>query len=277
MATGIPWVDETINPIVGCSKASTGCTNCYAEGMARRLASMGTEGYDNVITNGKWNGGVSFVPSALEKPFHWKKPRTIFIGSMGDVFHESVKSQWLDTMMGMIALNGHHTFILLTKRAKRMHDYMHLTVHQPLPNLVLGVSAENQQAADERIPLLLKTPAAKRFISLEPMVGPVDLLPFLWQDMNHNIIPQSGRPSSLSGVILGGESGTKARRLSPQWVRSVRDQCDRGEVPFMFKQGDKGWPEHNGFPVLDGVIHTDLAWTTRKGRNVNIEVPHVGL
>jgi len=318
MGTGISWCDETINPIIGCSKASPGCTNCYAEGMARRLAAMGTEGYDNVVTNGKWSGGVSFIPFALKKAYGWMKPRSIFVGSMGDLFHESVPFEWIDQIMRLAWVKKDHTFIMLTKRAARMQEYFH-GLRQPgnqtdtakrllknpnyaqdshgwhmvylkghaLPNLVIGVSVENQKTAGERIPLLLATPAAKRFISLEPMLGPVTLpgCPeckgvggYLGDSMGFCGCPIcDGSPFiPLDGVILGGESGTKARRLSPQWVRSVRDQCDAAEVPFMFKQGDKGWPVHNGFPVLDGAIHTELAWTTRKGNNTNLEVPHVG-
>jgi len=281
MSTGIPWVDETINPIIGCSKASPGCNSCYAEGMARRLAAMGKEGYKEVVTDNKWNGTTAFVPSALDKPYHWRQPRSIFIGSMGDVFHESVKVHWLDAIMKMIALNGHHTFILLTKRAKWMQEYMLRTIDKPLHNLILGVSAENQQMADERIPLLLQTPAAKRFVSLEPMVGPI-VLPgcpeckgvggYVGASLGFCSCPTcDGSPFvPLDGVILGGESGGNARRLNSAWVKAVRNQCaEANDIPFMFKQGsgENGnrtpghWSEkRNGFPVLDGEIHTELAW-----------------
>lgn len=327
MATGIPWVDETINPIIGCSKQSTGCAACYAEGMARRLAAMGTEGYKDVVTDGKWNGKTVFVPSALQKAYGWMKPRSIFVGSMGDLFHESVPFEWIDQIMRLAWVKKDHTFIMLTKRAARMHEYFH-GLRQPgnqtdtakrllenpnyaqdshgwhmtylkggcLPNLVLGVSVENQAVADERIPLLIKTPANRIFISIEPMVGPV-VLPgcieckgaggYVGDSMGYCSCPTcDGSPYlHLDGVILGGESGSSARYLTPKWVRAVRDQCAAAEVPFMFKQGSavngnkaSHWiEERDGFPVIDGEIHAELAWTVRKGRNVNIEVPHVGI
>ena len=296
VATGISWCDETINPIVGCSKASSGCSACYAEGMARRLAAMGKEGYSEVVTDGKWNGRTAFVSSALGKPYGWRKPRSIFIGSMGDCFHDSVPFAWLDRVLGMVASNPQHTFIMLTKRAQRMQEYFSTTVMRgqlactyqlsaginpetcqhdcwPLPNLVLGVSVENQQAAYDRMPALFATPAAKRFVSLEPMVGPVSLR---WMCAFPESAPHTAQQLSgptnhldglrrLSGVILGAESGSlKARPLNAEWVRTVRSECREAGVPFMFKQGDRLWPTVEGFPVFDGSIHTALAWPVRE-------------
>lgn len=202
MSTKIAWCDETINPIVGCSKVSEGCRNCYAVGMARRLAAMGVAGYAEVISGGAWNGVSAFVPSALRKPYAWKRPRSIFIGSMGDLFHESVPFEWVDDVMRMVWDNRQHTFIVLTKRAVRMREYFsglavpgtdtdtakrllarkyyahydldwHLRYLKGrfLPNLVLGVSVEDQATADDRIPKLLEIPAVKRFVSLEPLIG----------------------------------------------------------------------------------------------------------
>lgn len=313
MGTNISWCDETINPIIGCSKTSPGCTNCYAEGMARRLAAMGTEGYSNVVTDGKWNGGVSFIPSALKKAYGWMKPRSIFVGSMGDLFHESVPFEWIDQIMRLVWVKKDHTFIMLTKRAARMQEYFD-GLRQPgnqtvtakrllenpnyakdnhdwhmvylkggcLPNLVLGVSAENQAALGERIPLLLKTPANRIFVSLEPMVGPV-VLPgcpeckgvggYAGASMGYCSCPTcDGSPYlPLDGVILGGESGSRSRYLTPQWVRAIRDQCAAADVPFMFKQGSavngnksSHWvEERDGFPVIDGETHTALPWNVR--------------
>ena len=298
MATKISWCDETINPIVGCSKISDGCRECYAENMARRLAAMGMGQYQSVTSFGRWNGLTAFVESELQKPLKWKKSRSIFVSSMGDLFHESVPFEWVDAVMVMIGKARQHTFIMLTKRPERMKAYFAnrlvsgftpregFTVN-PLPNLVLGVSVEDQETANERIPVLMQIPSATRFISLEPMVGPVDLDRIhesgiseggshweLWESCldGKRFDPWSdgwadGFPR-LDGVILGGESGSKARSIDPAWVRTIRDQCNDADVPFMFKQWSKaGMPgrpweykDETGFPLIDGRTHTELPW-----------------
>lgn len=302
MATKISWCDETINPVVGCSKISAGCLNCYALKMAYRLRSMGKFPYTAATVGGLdagvqiWDGHTYFRPEELDKPYKWRKPRSVFIGSMGDVFHESAPFAWIERILGVVASNPQHTFIMLTKRAGRMLEFFQTTdmagqlacLYQlsagtnpetcqkdnwPLPNLVLGVSAENQKTADERIRVLLQTPAAKRFVSLEPMIGPVDLYRGGWSFLN-SLYPPPGNKTKwergLDGVILGGESGAKARLLDPAWVRLVRDQCKAESVPFMFKQWgnnvlqENGRPREynfaNGFPDLDGKEHLALAW-----------------
>lgn len=265
MATKISWCDETINPIVGCSKISEGCQNCYAENMAARLASMGLGQYQSVTSFRRWNGLTALVSSELEKPFKWKKPRSIFISSMGDLFHETAPPGWHNQIMHMVHGCPQHTFIILTKRAKRMNEYFvdyAAFYGSPAANLVVGVSVENQETADERIPELLNTPAARRFISLEPMTGPVSI--------------DSGRYSykfgsatkkhdcGIHGVILGGESGNRGRRLDPLWVIQVRDQCAAAGVPFMFKQWsheNRNEVDERGFPYLqDNRTHSELAW-----------------
>lgn len=299
MATKISWCDETINPIIGCSKSSCGCANCYAEPMARRLAAMGTAGYGGVITDSLWSGRTAFVGSALDKPYGWKSPRSVFIGSMGDVFHESTPFNWIERVLGMVASNPQHTFIMLTKRAGRMQEFFKSTdmagqlacLYQlaagtdpetcqddnwPLPNLVLGVSAENQAMANERIRVLLQTPAAKRFVSVEPMLGEVDLYRGGWSFLSPLVPPpgnKTGWKRGLDGVIVGGESGSTGRILNPQWVRLLRDQCKEAGVAFMFKQwGDNVLSENgrpwefnfpNGFPDLDGKEHSALPWSVR--------------
>ncbi len=311
MSTKIHWADETINPVVGCSKISEGCQNCYAEKMARRLACMGKEQYKEVVTPacGEWNGKTAFVPSELEKPYKCQAPRSIFVSSMGDLFHKSVPFEWVDEVMRMIANNSRHTFIFLTKRPERMKQYFdlcdrelvetltayyqlshgtdpyNLAENWPLPNLVLGVSVENQQAADERIPILLQIPAAKRFISIEPMIGLVDLDRGGFSFLRNLKSPQGKKWPALDGVILGGESGSEARSIQPDWVRTIRDQCAAANVPFMFKQwGEWGlnwyndgagnkipgseWTDRMGKKAagnsLDGKTHTELAWSVRK-------------
>lgn len=309
MATKISWCDETINPVVGCSKISEGCQNCYAENMAARLASMGLGQYQSVTSFRRWNGLTAFVESELQKPLKWKKPRSIFVGSMGDLFHKSVPFEWVDAVMVMIGKARQHTFIILTKRPERMKAYFADRVASgftpregyttnPLPNLVLGVSVEDQQAADDRMPYLLATPAAKRFISLEPMIGPVNIREHLMAGKQPGLCGNCGKghgftrcPNyggiagtnsdtgcqkfkrvnfAINGVILGGESGNKARSLAPAWVRTIRDQCAAAGVPFMFKQwgnnvlqeNGRPWEYNfaNGFPDLDGKEHSALAW-----------------
>jgi protein gp37 len=276
--------------------------------MARRLAAMGTEGYPGVVTGGKWNGKTAFVPSALRKAYGWMKPRTIFVGSMSDLFHESVPFEWIDQIMCLVWVKSGHTFTFLTKRAARMNEYFaglaepgtHTATAQRLlansnyasdhhgwhmrylrggnlPNLVLGVSAENQQTANDRIPDLLLTRAARRFVSLEPMIGPISFrdIPSPVDGQSFDVLAPHGSSefSAIHSVILGGESGTlKARYLNSTWVRTIRDQCKAAGVPFMFKQGSgdntgrtsSHWQDHReGFPVLDHNIHTALAWPLR--------------
>lgn len=277
MSTKIQWADFTINPVVGCSKISAGCDNCYAEKMARRLATMGHEQYQQVTHKGKWNGMTAYVASELLKPHKWKSPRSIFISSMGDLFYPSVDFGHLDMVMATIAMCPQHTFIALTKRPKLMREYFASARgvgYKPLNNLVLGVSVEDQQTAEERIPILLKIPAAKRFVSIEPMLGPVDLMNLrgpgnCQYQVLHPIVrnDDSARPA-LDGVIVGSESGPKARTCNLGWVRLIREQCTRACIPFMFKQyrDPSGSTRCNekGFPFLDGDTHADLAWEVRK-------------
>jgi protein gp37 len=283
---GIGWLNvpgytpETWNPIVGCSKVSEGCANCYAERMANRLRGMDVEGYERVVNPaGFWNGNTELVESALGKPLKWKKPRAIFVGSMTDLFHKSTPDEWIDQVFAVMALCPQHIFIVLTKRAERMADYMnskqrrgdaslcravdafpanlgdrHGCLEWPLPNVWMGVTAENHEMADERIPHLLRCPASRRFVSCEPMVGPVELcIPEGCRSCNHpgNVCERSsctrcggtGREPSLDWVICGGESGYGARAMDPDWARGLLDQCQAGGVPFFFKQWGE-WLHH---------------------------------
>ena len=284
MANPIGWCDETINPVIGCSKVSPGCKNCYAERMAARLALMPqtAERYAGITDRGKWTGETEFVESELAKPLSWKKPRRIFVGSMTDIFHESVLDEWIDAVFGLMSLCGQHTFMILTKRPERMKEWV--TTHNvgvcqigllcetdidvssktetgrlrkhddsavndwPLPNVWLGVTAENQEEADKRIPLLLQTPAAKRFVSVEPMLGEIDLAKYLpSQNRVQSTIFSAEKngtvPILLDWVICGGESGPGARPVHPGWVRGLRDQCQGAGVPFFFKS----WGEFSPF------------------------------
>lgn len=167
--TKISWCDKTWNPITGCTKCSPGCVNCYAERMSKRLA--GRCGYpkENPFA-------VTFHPDKLQEPMKWHKPSRIFVCSMGDLFHEQVKDEWIDAVFMTMDLSRRHTFMILTKRPERMREYLSGRTHiirmvYPLPNVWLGVTVENQEQADKRIPFLLDTPAAKRFVSVERCWG----------------------------------------------------------------------------------------------------------
>jgi len=239
--TKIEWATETWNPITGCSPVSEGCQNCYAQRMAQRL--KGRYGYpkDEPFT-------VTFHPDRLDQPLRWKKPRMIFVCSMGDLFHEKVAQVWIDYIFVEIRKASHHTFLVLTKRPERMaaciEYYARNPTGWPFPNLWLGVTAENQQRADERIPILLQIPATVRFVSIEPMLSQVDLIKeyFALRCNGKYPFPQLENKyrtkiiDLLDWVIVGGETGLGARPMHPDWVRSVRDQCQESDTPFFFKQ-----------------------------------------
>ncbi|QDH92849.1 hypothetical protein KNU62_gp64 [Gordonia phage Bakery] len=264
--TGIEWTDATWNPVTGCTKVSAGCDHCYAETLAERF--RGTAGH--YFENGF---DVQLRENKLREPLGWRKPRKVFVNSMSDLFHDAVPDEYISRVFAMMALTPQHTYQVLTKRHARMRallsvpdllrDYPFWEVldHRwPLPNVWLGVSTENQQWAEIRIPALLDTPAAVRFISAEPLLGPVRLCccitagpdlegpsEFCWMH---------GR-SSLDWVIVGGESGRGARPMHPQWARDIRDQCVAAGVPFLFKQwgqwGLEGDTAH--YLATDGTLY----------------------
>lgn len=264
---------ETWNPIIGCSHVSPGCDNCYAEKMAYRLMHMPfTDYYQFVLAdNGeidpekfrnipKWNGSTHLVKSQLIKPAKWKRPCAIFVCSMGDLFHESVSFEQINAVFSVMSDADQHIYIVLTKRPKRMAEFWEWkkqncmgVTWSPKPNVWLGVTAENQQRVNERIPILLSIPAAKRFVSIEPMLTPIDLnrIPAKYwgkefesgyDGINLGCLnggKETKTPWHLDWVIVGGESGPKARPMHPDWVRSIRDQCRESNVPFFFKQYGK--------------------------------------
>lgn len=280
----IGWCTDTWNPIVGCSKISPGCAHCYAETMAIRLAAMGQEKYKQAISPRSisqgawpgpddkygWNGSCYLSESELEKPFHWKQPRRIFVSSMGDLFHENNSFENIDRVMRVVADCFWHTFLILTKRAERMaayFKYLEKLIQKwnpldfikceipsfPFTNLHLGVTAENQETADLRIPILLQIPAALRFVSIEPMLGPVELEEYFPQ-FDHRYeygffqefqkacgeVPD-GKPvkikDGLDWVILGMETGHGARTFpgAAEAIVKVKDQCQEAGVPFFYK------------------------------------------
>lgn len=292
--TKIEWCDATWNPLYGCTRVSEGCRHCYAEGLAARFHKPGQWG-EGLTRDGRWTGKVTLAEAKLTQPLRWRKPRRIFVNSLSDLFHPAVPDEWIDRVFAVMALCPQHTFIVLTKRPARMRDYFaarregdpwaeaadeiadlmgwesHAVVLEPrdipLPNVHLGVSVENQQAADERIPDLLATPAAVRIVSAEPLLGPVDLTyinPTDRYELDALIgfdADQGTACDSIDGVIVGGESGPHARPMHPDWARSLRDQCAAAGVPFFFKQwgewAPRAWKSDGATHAIriDGHVH----------------------
>lgn len=234
--TKIEWTDATWNPIRGCSRVSAGCKNCYAERIAARFSGVGMP-YEGLSKNGRWTGEVRFVTERIDDPRQWKKPRRIFVNSMSDLFHKKVKLDWIGQIYTVMRYSPQHTFQILTKRPQGMLEYFKLLpASMILPNVWLGVSVEDQKTADERIPLLLQTPAAVRFISAEPLLGPINLVKAFGQGVGELMTDH------LDWVIVGGESGPGARPMNPDWARSLRDQCEMSGVKFFMKQMSKKEP-----------------------------------
>lgn len=243
--TSIEWTEATWNPIVGCSIATPGCINCYAMRMAARLETMGTAPQYVGTTrrvNGKavWTGKLALASEELiSAPLRRRRPTTYFVNSMGDLFHEDCPNEWIDRVFAIMSEANAHTFQILTKRAQRMCDYLSTRGSNVLPNAWFGVSTERQKEADERIPLLLNAPAAVRFISAEPLLGPLNIRKYLFEEgsvaggQGPGI---DGRSPALDWVIVGGESGPRARRMDPAWVDALRIQCEGSNSAFFFKQ-----------------------------------------
>lgn len=249
MPTGIQWTDETWNVVTGCDKVSPGCDNCYIE----RTIPFRME-HRKFDEHGKM--GIRLHPDRLEKPFHWRKPRRVFVNSLSDLFHPDVPDGFIGSLWNIMALTPQHTYQILTKRPQRMEklltkwadagwywrrdDMMWCgPLDGPLPNVWIGASAENQRYADLRIPHLLNTPAAVRFISAEPLLGPITFRWAMWQPFRYfdeRVTNHLDGLRRLDWVICGGESGPGARPMSPWWARYIRDQCLETEVPFFFKQ-----------------------------------------
>ncbi len=243
--TNISWAEFSWNPIIGCSKKSAGCLNCFAEKMAFRLSCMEAtrncfrteqrETYGKVVyANRGWNGKTEFVESALTKPLHWRTPRKIFVCSMSDLFHESVPFEWIDRVFAVMALCPQHQFMCLTKRAGRMREYMAATCPEgtllelqgaplatwPLPNVHLGVTVENQDNVG-RIADLIRTPAAKRFVSFEPLL--------------EGVVPLRGM-QDINYAFIGCESGAGARLCDISDIRFMMAQCKFANVKIHVKQ-----------------------------------------
>lgn len=330
----IEWTDATWNPITGCQIVSPGCTNCYAMKLAgTRLKHV--ESRKGLTQDSKagpvWTGEVRFNESALDQPLRWKRPRMIFVCAHGDLFADGVKDEWIDQIFAVMALSPQHTFQVLTKRPERMREYVLSRMEQkpdcpiakaaywisfgrqrisgsgglvarPLPNVWLGVSVEDQTRADERIPILLDTPAAVRWISAEPLLGPLHLnhdwiapqrgcggthkhagLPFtVMHGVYHESDPNKphhhhdGRCGPrLDWVVAGGESGQGARPMHPDWVLSLRDQCAAAAVAFHFKQWGE-WVSIFDRDVEDPDWRNCSVWPDQypNGRWINLEGGH---
>lgn len=260
--TAIQWTDETWNPVTGCAKVSAGCKNCYAEGVANRF--WGDRKFTDVICH----------EDRLDAPLHWRKPRRVFVNSMSDLFHDDVPTSFIGRAFAVMALAATQTFQILTKRPERMRDLLSSEVigplkghaeqyaweltknvparefrlSWPLPNVWLGVSCENQETAEARIPILLQTPAAVRFVSCEPLLGPINLSPFAF-DRRAAIRDAMRGPAAMNAdqadavtaypvdwVIVGGESGPGARPCDVAWIRGIVEQCRSAGVACFVKQ-----------------------------------------
>lgn len=216
-ATNIEWTEQTWNPTTGCTKVSAGCEHCYAETMANRLRGMGVKGYEDGFK-------LRILPERLQGPLSRRKPTTYFVNSMSDLFHDEIPIEFLDQVFDVIRSTPQHTYQILTKRATRMRAYFDQQKRVVPHNVWLGVSVENRKQGIPRINELRAINASIRFLSVEPLLedlGPLDI-------------------SGIHWVIVGGESGPKARPMKYKWIESIKNQCEEGDVAFFFKQWG-GW------------------------------------
>lgn len=280
--SAIEWTDATWNPTTGCDRVSPGCAHCYALDLAGRLKKMGQASYQ---TDGdpKTSGpgfALTLQPTRLEVPLRWSRPRRVFVDSMSDLFHEAVPDNYLDQVFAVMALAARHTFQVLTKRPERLRAYMNsispsgdryddfqralalrrlasrirpdATVEWPLPNVWIGTSVENQRWTT-RVDEIRAAPAAVRFLSCEPLLGPIERL-----DLR-----------GIHWVIAGGESGPKFRQVKADWIRGLRDQCARHGVAFLFKQWG-GRTSKSGGRELDGRTHDEYPRALERGEPVAV-------
>lgn len=228
--SNIEWTDATWNPVTGCNKVSSGCKNCYAERMAHRLQRMRSERYKNGFS-------VTLHPDLIDAPRQWTRPRRIFVNSMSDLFHPEIPLEFILQVFTTMLETPQHTYQILTKRSSRLCIIRHLL---PWPsNVWIGVSVENNHQSD-RVNHLRHVPTDNRFLSCEPLLGPLTNVSF----------------TGIAWVIVGGESGPKARPMDPQWVRDIRDRCAYEQIPFFFKQWG-GVRKHVNGRLLDGVLYDE--------------------
>ena len=223
--TKIEWTEYTWNPVTGCTKISAGCTNCYAERMAKRLKAMGLERYRNGFR-------VTLHLDLLDKPLDWSAPRVLFVNSMSDLFHEQVPLEFIEKIFSIMNRCPQHTFQVLTKRSERL---LELSTHLRWShNIWIGVTVENHDYAF-RISNLAQVPARTKFISFEPLIGPINDIDL----------------TEIDWVIVGGESGPYSRRMKKEWVIDIRDRCTAAGIPYFFKQWGGTKKKKNG-RILDG-------------------------
>jgi len=231
LQSGIEWTEATWNPITGCTKVSPGCKHCYAERMAHRLQAIGQKNYARGFE-------LALQPHMLELPLRWKRPQIVFVNSMSDLFHRDVPLEYIQRVFEVMRRAHWHTFQVLTKRAERLAE-LDADIEWP-ENVWMGVSVESD-AYRERIDALRRTRARVRFLSLEPLLGPLERLDLMGMDW----------------VIVGGESGPGARPMRPEWVHDLRGQCQRAGVPFFFKQWGGPNKKRTG-RILDGRTWDEL-------------------
>lgn len=283
--SGIEWTDATWNPTTGCDRISAGCDHCYALTLASRLKAMGSPKYQrdgDPRTSGP-GFAVTVHPDAVSLPLRWRRPRRVFVNSMSDLFHARVPTAWIAEVFATMTAAPQHTFQILTKRASRAQRILTddtfvgqvrdrargkgvAAMVWPLPHVWLGTSIEDQTAAAERLPALLDTPAAVRWVSAEPLLGPVDLTRWLLPPARlcgpvpassgdlaviRDWLRRRGARRGIDWVVAGGESGPDARPADPDWARALRDQCTAAAVPFLFKQWGGRTPKAGG-RELDG-------------------------
>lgn len=229
--SAIEWTEATWNPVTGCSKVSPGCAHCYAETFAERWRGVPGHPYEQGFNLRLW-------PERLEQPLRWQRPRMIFVNSMSDLFHEDIPVNYLLDVFGVMQAAEHHTFQILTKRHERLRELAPLLTWPP--NVWMGVSMENRHFT-KRADALREVPAAVRFISAEPLLGPLDGLDL----------------SDIHWLIAGGESGPRHRPVSIDWLRELRDRCLDNRVAFFFKQWGGSRPKSGG-RELDGRIWDDM-------------------
>lgn len=293
--TGIEWCTATWNPVVGCDRVSPGCAHCYAKALHDQRNRAYIEGKQVAVQYHKPFEVVQLKPERLVYPLSWRKSERIFVNSVSDLFHDDVPERFIATVFAVMALADRHTFQVLTKRPTRMHRLLNdqefvaiildeaeqfwersrfargdlrgldsledwnlwmLEENWPIANVWLGVSVENQRWANKRIPLLLDTPASRRFLSCEPLLGPVYIPEYLpnplWNDL------PSWQSPTIDWIIAGAESGDGARPMDEAWVRQLRNQCKVGKIPFMYKQSATPNGRKLSLPMLDGRQWTEM-------------------
>jgi protein gp37 len=221
--TKIEWADVVWNPVTGCTKVSEGCEHCYAEAIAKRF------------WKGRSFSDIQIHNERMFEPLHWTKPKRVFVDSMGDLFHPEVPSSFIDQIINIMENNPEHMFYVLTKRADRMEEYNYSPYLYKRRNIWFGVTIENQTRADERLPHLFNADVTQRFVSCEPLLGEIDLFP--WLEESPEDTSHLGHPPYivLDLVIIGCETGPGARECKTEWVKSLIDQCTEAKVEYFLK------------------------------------------